>query len=159
MKKIAIISTFALCVSLSTSYAQQGIHPSGGNASGAGGSVSYSVGQIFYSSQSGIDASLIQGVQQPFELMITDVKDLATNLLSCEVFPNPAVKELNLLIKGEQPENGNWNLIDSKGVTIRSGEISTEETMIPMAGVPMASYTLKVSSGKKELKIFKIIKQ
>jgi hypothetical protein len=159
MKKIAILSTFALSISLSTSFAQQGIHPSGGNASGAGGSVSYSVGQVFYSSQNGTDASLIQGVQQPYELMITDVKDLASNLLSCEVFPNPAVKELNLLIKGEQPENGNWNLFDSKGVTIRSGKISTKETLIPMAGVPTAAYTLKVFSGKKELKIFKILKQ
>ena len=159
MKKIAILSTFALVISLSTSYAQQGIHPSGGNASGAGGSVSYSVGQVFYSSQNGTDASLIQGVQQPYELMITDVRDLASNLLSCDVFPNPAVKELNLLIKGEKPENGSWNLIDTRGATVLSGKISSEETQIPMAGVPMAPYTLKVLSGKKELKIFKILKQ
>lgn len=159
MKKIAILSTFALGISISTSYSQQGIHTSGGNASGAGGSVSYSVGQVFYSSQNGTDASLIQGVQQPYELMITDVKDLAPNLLSCEAFPNPAVKELNLLIKGEQPENGSWNLIDTRGVTVLSGKISSKETQIPMAGVPMASYSLKVLSGKKELKIFKILKQ
>lgn len=157
MKKF-ILFTFMMTGVL-VSYAQQGIHSAGGNATGSGGSVSYSVGQVFYSSQSGSNGALIQGVQQPFELIVTEVKEVSTSTLKCEAYPNPAVKELNLRISGEQPENGNWKLIDARGVSILNGEIRTAETLIPMNAVPMAAYTLRVFSGKKQIKSFKIIKQ
>jgi hypothetical protein len=44
-------------------YSQNSTLSSGGQATGTGGSVSYSVGQIAYSSLSGTNGSLIQGVQ------------------------------------------------------------------------------------------------
>jgi hypothetical protein len=158
MKK-SIFSILLTIISLASAFAQQGIHSSGGNASGAGGSVSYSVGQVFYSSQNGTGGALIQGVQQPFELVVTEVKSPGTSLLKCEAFPNPAVKELNLRISGEQPEKGSWKLMDTKGVVLMDGNIQSAETIIPMNALPMAAYTLQVFSGKKELKTFKIIKQ
>lgn len=158
MKKI-FLSAFIIGLTCITARAQQGIHSSGGNATGTGGSVSYSVGQVFYASQSGTGGALIQGVQQPFELVVTEIKSVKSSLLKCEAYPNPAVKELNLKISGEQPENGSWKLIDIKGVVLMQGEIATAETIIPMQALPMAAYTLQVYSGKSELKTFKIIKQ
>lgn len=45
--------------------AQNGINTSGGQASGGGGAVSYSVGQLVYHSYSGPNGSVSQGMQQP----------------------------------------------------------------------------------------------
>ena len=48
--------------------AQQAINASGANATGSGGSVSYSVGQVLYTTNSGSNGSSAQGVQQPYEI-------------------------------------------------------------------------------------------
>jgi hypothetical protein len=159
MKKTFIIASAFVAFSGISAFAQQGIHSSGGNASGTGGSVSYSMGQVFYTQQTGSNGSLNQGVQQPYELVVTEVKNPVSALIKCEVFPNPTVKELNLRISGEKLEKGNWKLIDLRGVTLLQGELSNAETLIPMANQPMAAYTLQVLSEEKLVKTFKVIKQ
>jgi hypothetical protein len=159
MKKVIPALLSIAIISANSANAQQGLHSSGGNASGQGGSVSYSVGQVFYSSQSGSNGSLIQGVQQPFELVVTALENPVNALIRCEAFPNPAVKELNLRISGEQPEKGNWKLLDLRGVSVLQGGISEAETLISVGNLPMATYTLQLFSDKKILRSFKVIKQ
>ena len=161
MRNIYLFIILFLVLRFTDSIAQQGIHTTGGNASGPGGSVSYSVGQVFYSSQSSSSSggSLVQGVQHPYELTVTELKSLHPFQIFCEAFPNPTTRELNLRIRGEHPEDGSWKLIDGKGVALLSGKISALETLISMAAVPMAVYSLQVSIGKKEIKVFKIVKQ
>mgnify|MGYP003647362234 CR=1 FL=1 len=46
---------------------QEAISTSGGEAVGSGGSVSYTIGQVFYSSLSGSNGKLTEGVQQPLQ--------------------------------------------------------------------------------------------
>jgi hypothetical protein len=161
MKKFFVILSISACLSCSinNAFAQSGVHTSGGNASGTGGSVSYSVGQVFYSSQSGSNGALIQGVQQPFELVVTEVKGAISSLVKCEAFPNPAVKDLKIRISGEMPENASWKILDLKGVTVLDGIINQSETIVSLAALPMAAYTLQIISGKKEIQTFKVIKQ
>jgi len=48
--------------------AQEAIPASGGNVTGSGGTVSYSIGQVFYLMNSGATGSVLQGVQQPHEI-------------------------------------------------------------------------------------------
>ena len=50
--------------------AQEAISVSAGEASGSGGSSSYNVSQVFYTTNTGTAGSLSQGVQQPFEFQI-----------------------------------------------------------------------------------------
>lgn len=161
MKKFFVILSISACLycSINNAFAQSGVHTSGGNASGTGGSVSYSVGQVFYSSQSGSNGALIQGVQQPFELVVTEVKGAISSLVKCEAFPNPAVKDLKIRISGEMPENASWKILDLKGVTVLVGIINQSETIVSLAALPMAAYTLQISSEKKEIQTFKVIKQ
>ncbi len=54
--------------SLSFSLAQEVIPASGGNATGSGGSVSYSAGQVFYLTHEGTTGSVNEGAQQPYEI-------------------------------------------------------------------------------------------
>lgn len=63
-----ILSTFLfLFLGQTGLYAQTSILASGGDNSGSGGSVSYSVGQVFYTTNTGTSGSVEQGVQHPFE--------------------------------------------------------------------------------------------
>jgi hypothetical protein len=50
--------------------AQENVNASGSNASGSGGSASYSVGQVFYQIHSGSNGSVVEGVQQPYEISV-----------------------------------------------------------------------------------------
>ena len=64
-----MIKTFFLACLLFVShsiFSQESINASGSEATGSGGTVSYSVGQVFYSSQTGTNGNtLSEGVQQP----------------------------------------------------------------------------------------------
>ena len=56
-----------LCFGIYTQ-AQQTTDCAGGNASGIGGSVSYSIGQIFYQYDSDNAGNISQGVQHAYEV-------------------------------------------------------------------------------------------
>lgn len=73
--------------------AQETLSSAGGNATGSGGSISYTVGQVFYNSFSGETGSIAQGVQQPFEISLLLVTQKITlsegwNILSFAAKPN-----------------------------------------------------------------------
>jgi hypothetical protein len=53
---------------------QNTISSAGGNAKGSGGSASFTVGQIFYTKLSGTNGSVVQGIQQPYEISISKGK-------------------------------------------------------------------------------------
>jgi len=70
--------------------AQVTIPASGGNATGSGGTVSYTVGQIQYNTYSGTNGTVSQGVQQPYEIsVVTAIKNTGEITLECIVYPNP----------------------------------------------------------------------
>lgn len=54
-------------------YAQETIAVTGGNASGSGGTTSYSVGQMFYHTNTGTDGSVIEGIQIPYEISVVNI--------------------------------------------------------------------------------------
>jgi hypothetical protein len=69
-------------------HAQSTIPATGGNAAGNGGSVSYTVGQIVYTTVSGTNGSVAQGVQQPYEIsVVTGIENKEINL-SCSIYSN-----------------------------------------------------------------------
>ncbi|MCF8297889.1 MAG: hypothetical protein K9J13_10125 [Saprospiraceae bacterium] len=98
MKK-SILIFFTLIFSIPIIQAQEVIPATGGNATGSGGSVSYTIGQIVYSTNSGTTGSVAEGVQQPYEISeataIEEAKDISLN---CTAFPNPTKDFLTLKI-------------------------------------------------------------
>jgi hypothetical protein len=61
--------------------AQESVNTASGNASGSGGSVSYSVGEIVYTTNAGDNGAVAQGVQQAYEISavtgIEEAKDIS----------------------------------------------------------------------------------
>jgi hypothetical protein len=157
-----IYATVVVCsfwlVSLSTSYAQQSVTASGGNASGSGGSVSYSVGQVVYTQNNGVNASELQGVQQPFEISVASGLSNTTVQLNLSTYPNPTTDNLILVAEGMDQTQLAFNLYDVSGRLIDNRAIVNKETIISMSGLASATYFLKVVQGKEELKTFQVIK-
>jgi hypothetical protein len=151
--------TFLLCIFFSLHLcAQNNTVSSGGQATGTGGSVSYSVGQIAYSSLSGTNGSLIQGVQQPYEIsIITSINDLAIDL-KAQVYPNPTTDQLILCIGSNEVKNLRYVLVDLQGKVLKSDRIINSNSSIDFTKLSNGSYFLRVLSNNKQVKTFQIIK-
>jgi hypothetical protein len=55
--------------------AQESANVSGGDATGSGGTVAYSVGQVVYTTNTGSTGSVAQGVQHAFEIFTVGIKE------------------------------------------------------------------------------------
>ncbi len=68
-KKLKLSAILLLGLGLTGLQAQTSVNATGGNASGSGGSASYSAGQVVYTTHTGANGSVAEGVQQPFETL------------------------------------------------------------------------------------------
>jgi hypothetical protein len=144
-------------------HAQQAIPASGGNASGSGGSVSYSVGQVAYIANTGANGSVVQGVQQPYEIFVVTGLDDANGIkLKLSAYPNPATDFLTLKVDSSiQPniQSMSYELFDLNGKLLENKKLTSNETGIDMKNLVPATYLLIVIDKNKEVKTFKIIKK
>lgn len=139
--------------------AQTSVNATGGNASGSGGSVSYSVGQVLYQTHTGTNGSVAHGVQQPYEIsVVTAIKDAKDINLSVSAYPNPATGYLTLEVNGFELSNLSFQLYDISGQLLQNQKITGSQTGIAMGNLAPATYFVKVIQGNKEVKTFKIIK-
>jgi hypothetical protein len=156
-KKNILVAIFAFCC-YSNMNAQQAIVATGGEATGSNGNASYSIGQVVYTTNSGVNGSVIQGVQQPYEISTvlgTEVKSINLQLL---VFPNPSSDFITLEAKDYNFQTLNYQLYDVSGKVFINAETDKEITKIEIGNLPKAIYFLKITDNKKEVKTFKIIK-
>lgn len=161
MNKFNVVSVvFCLIGFGSTIQAQNAIPTSGGVASGSGGTVSYSVGQIVYTTNTSVSSgSVAQGVQQPFEIsVITAIKQAEYITLGCSVYPNPTSDFLTLKIENYDNKSLSYQLIDVNGKLLESKKVTDIETTVSMANLLPYIYFLKVIDNHKEIRTFKIIK-
>ena len=157
-----IIALIFYTLSLSISFAQEVIPAAGGNSEGSGGSVSYSVGQLFFMTHTGENGSLTEGVQQPYEIsVVTAVVEAEGIELVVSAFPNPATDHLILRVENYDFENLEYLFYDTGGRLLKEGKITVSETAISMTDIVPAIYFLKVfqtSPSYREVKTFRIIK-
>ena len=155
--KISIVIVFVIGF---TSLQAQSTNPaSGGNASGSGGSVSYTIGQIVYTKNNGTNGSVAQGVQQPYEIsVVTGIEEALGISLEIMVYPNPATDFVKLKIENYEVQNLRYQLYDINGSLLQDNKIVGNETNIVISNYVPAVYFLKVSDNNKVIKAFKIIK-
>lgn len=154
-----LIITAALILDIAILNAQETVSSAGGNASGRAGSVSYTIGQLVFSYYSGTNGSIVQGVQQPYEIsVLTSVEDPEIKTIDCIVYPNPASDIIKLSISTPDLSNMHFRLYDVKGVLLQEMKVDNEETEISLSRLAPSTYILRVLRNMKELKTFKIIK-
>jgi hypothetical protein len=139
--------------------AQQSVHTSGSEATGSGGQVSYSVGQIAYTTLVGADGSVAQGVQQTYDVEPVSIEDVTLGV-RLKVFPNPNTDYLVLQIDAPQPSDSwTYTMMDMQGRVCLQGSTQSGETMLSTGSLPTGQYILQVMPvGLKTIKTFSIVK-
>ena len=138
------------------------INASGNNASGSSGTVTYSIGQVFYTYIGVSIYNVAQGIQHE-ELS----QDLATkqNIVETKaeitIFPNPTTDYVNINLMGFDFENGprSYQIFDYQGRLLKQNTITQAETQIDLNDLSASIYILQVYVNNKVFKTFKILKK
>jgi hypothetical protein len=159
MGKNALCALIFFSLYFSNVQAQTAIPATGSNAQGIGGSVSYTIGQVNFSAISGVGGTVLQGVQQPYEIsVVTASKKSDAIILECIVYPNPAKDYIRLIVKMSEYKDLQYQLYNLNGVNIQERKIESESTEISLDGLPSSTYFMKILTRNKMIKTFKIIK-
>jgi hypothetical protein len=158
-KRRVFVILVLFCIGNICLYGQSTVASGGGTATGSGGSVTYTVGQVACSALSGSNGSVIQGVQQPWEIsVVTAVDDSWDVSLAASAYPNPTTGVFRLVVNANDFGNLKYSVFDINGLLLLEGRIESKETIISLSGYSSSLYLLKIFDNNKEIKVFKIIK-
>jgi hypothetical protein len=158
-KRLKLVAVLLLGLGPISLKAQLSVNATGGNASGSGGSVNYSVGQVANQTHTGSNGSVAEGVQQPYEISVVTVIEEAKGLsLSVMAYPNPTNENVILRIDKFELSKLSFQLYDMNEKLLQSEIITSNQTIIVMSNLVSATYFVKVIQGDKEVKTFKVIK-
>lgn len=159
---VKLSAVLLLGIGLTGVHAQEAIPATGGNASGSGGSVSYSVGQVVYTTNTGTNGSVAQGVQQPYEIsVVTGIEEAKGITMQCSAYPNPTTDFVKLKVDASTSlsiQSMSYQLYDISGKLLERKKLEGSETSIVMSNLVTATYFLKITDSNKLVKTFKIIK-
>jgi hypothetical protein len=135
---------------------------SGNDATGTTGTVTYSIGQVFYTYIGESVYNLAQGIQhQAIKNNLSlpdDTIDLKVDVL---IFPNPTTDFVNINMNGLLLENEkrSYQLYDIQGRLLKQNTINQNITQINLNGLTPSMYILRINVNNKALKTFKILKK
>jgi hypothetical protein len=124
---------------------QESINYSGAEAFGTGGQVSYTVGQVAYTTISGNGGSVAQGVQQTYAIspVNTEVPVFGAKI---KLYPNPAKDHLILHIQSPNQDVWSYELFDLSGVIVLNGITQSGDNTILTESLPAGNYIMQVKS-------------
>ena len=152
-----LILSFLFSFSLNAQTSHQVLSATGGDASGSGGTVAYSVGQIVYTTNTGTTGSVAQGVEQAYEISSVGIKETALNI-SLSIFPNPTSDFLTIKVEDYNNEALSYSLLDEQGKLVLNEQIITQDTQVAMSTLARGAYFINVLQANKKIQTFKIIK-
>ena len=153
--KSLLILSFAFCATIQIQ-AQNNTVSAGADAEGSNGSVSYSLGQVVYTSATGINGSINQGVQQPYDYdVITGIEHTEIEL---NLYPNPTLGQVNLTIADSRTEEYSLSLFDATGRLLMQTSKLNELNSFSMESYAAGAYTLSVFKKEELVKSFRIIR-
>ena len=138
--------------------AQEIVTTSGLNASGAGGTISYSVGQVSVAQNTGTEGSVLEGVQQPYIIDPTVGSEIANINLKLATYPNPTSDEIILTAEDLDLENLSYQLLSSEGKVLISKASIESTNNISLQSFPANIYLLNIYRDQIIIKSFRIIK-
>ena len=155
-RPILLLASGLLWASLAQ--AQESANASGGDATGSGGTIAYSIGQVVYTTYTGSSGSVAQGVQHAYEIFTVDIEE-TTLSISLIAFPNPTADNLTLQISDFNKEKLTYQFYDIGGKLLSNGQVTGQQTEINTSSLPPATYFINVLNQEdKKVQSFKIIK-
>jgi hypothetical protein len=136
--------------------AQEGFSASGFDAVSTDGSVSSTIGQVFYHQWTENAGKVNEGIQQPYEIFIVSVADnlKATVLL----FPNPTQDFLLLKVEN-YVKDFSYTLYSIDGKWLEDQKIDQEETVVSLQKYSCNIFLLVIYKDNNIVKTYKVIKQ
>jgi len=152
-KIYAVIFTFLF---VNNFFSQDSFNSSGTNIVSSSGSVSHSIGQLFYNTIVSNDGQVSAGVQQTYT--VTNVGLNTNTLNNISVYPNPVSNNLTLTTSNST-DNVGYSLYDFQGKLIIDGIILSEETTVSTSNLSVGTYFINVYNNQNQKsQTFKIIK-
>lgn len=150
-----------ITISLPGLWSQQSVHAAGGDATGTEGTVSFSIGQVAYTSVSNEAGQVSQGVQQS-NLVIMVGQDEPLPGISVTLNPNPVRQDVFLQLAEDYPGTRrgeiSLSLYDIYGSLLLHQIIVQESTTISLDKYPDGMYIVKVVRDQVAIKSFKVVK-
>ena len=124
---------------------QTSVNTCGGDGTGNGGSVAFSIGQVFFQVVEDPQISFSEGVQQAFEISIVDgIEEEDPLSFVISAFPNPTMDVLHIELKDEFTGSVMFQVHDAIGNLIQEGEVSTSKFTIQTTDWSGGAYYLHV---------------
>ena len=138
------------------------INTSGTNAIGSSGTVTYSIGQVFYTYIGQSVYNVAQGIQhEELEKTLTTPENSIEPKTEIFIFPNPTTDFVTVNMEGLEfnNEQRSYQLYDMQGRLLKQSTINHSETQINLTDLSSSIYILQVYFNNKVLKTFKILKK
>jgi hypothetical protein len=135
------------------------INVTGGDLSSDEGSVSYSIGQIYYLSYYGTKNYITEGIQQPDIISITPIDKEEGKGFRVAAYPNPTTNSLTIETSNSINGSLSYQLTDLHGRLLKKARVGKSRANVDVSGLPTAIYLLKISDNGKFIKTIKIIKR
>lgn len=166
MKKIlTIIFAISFSTVIAQDIAMQVVASAGGyfESTGTGVSMSWTLGEVAYTTLSSSEYVITQGFQQG-NLFSTDVEKPEIQKSDIKIYPNPASIEVFIEISSANAKGkATAELFDITGRMIDSEIINLEENTpkkLPVSSLKSGIYLIKVTfDNSKSTKVFKLIKE
>jgi hypothetical protein len=149
----------AFIVASNFTLAQESVNAIGGVDTGTGGTVSFSVGQMVYTTDSKEAGSVVQGIQRPYRITTTDIKKVNDDI-SFKAYPNPSSDDLFLEMNAYCSEKMVCQLYDMHGKLLMTNPIESPKTQINMRALAVGSYVIHIYDSKNQaIQTIQIIKE
>lgn len=157
-KKIVLIIPLLLLYNFV--FGQQGFVAAGRNSGlSENGSVSYSLGQINFTSHSNAEIKINEGIQNAYEIYTLKTEELIFVKFNAFVYPNPTDSDVTLHIDDYASSELSYQLYDMQGKFLFQDKIKESDTKIPLSNYASGTYILRVFSKNEFSKHFKIVKK
>ena len=158
MFKLKQLIIFSFLILSSVLSAQETFSSSGFNSNGNLGIITYSVGQVAIEFNTGNNGSLVQGVQQPYEIFSTLGNDIFYINLNLIAYPNPTTDQLVLSIENFKGKKFYYQLFNLEGKSLLYNKCIDNKTYINFNRFPSNTYLLSIVEKNTVIKTFRIIK-
>lgn len=156
IEKLVVLLAVAF-LSTGLAQAQQSTTAGGGDATGSGGTMAYSIGQVVFTSNATRAGIKSRGVQHAYETVTVGIIQAELNT-SLTVFPIPVTDYLTLKIIDYNEKKLSYSLYDMHGRVVLFDQIVRQLTEINMLNMAAESYSLVVFSDGQVVKNMQIIK-
>lgn len=155
--RLRILPLVLILVGGAQIHGQQAVVPAGGEATGSGGTVSWTLGQVDYEASQSSGGNVQRGVQQPYEWLVMSADEAARPTVS--VWPNPTADQVRLEWNEPLPAGARFLVSSSTGALIDEGPVTGTTLTIQLERQASGQYVVRIMSRDRILNTLTLQRQ